>query len=227
MNRSRSRAPFWPAAFGSPMPMCWRARSPRRRRCSTAWSAVANDLGLLAEEFDSGEGRQTGNFPQALTHIALINTAHNLSDATKAGREAGHAAVEQAAEVSSGRSKQSWAGACSVLHLFSLAPHPAEPASPEFIILEGFCRRLSDDPRVGRCGFFGLAGFSRRGAPALMRQPSTTRHTAQSLSDDRIGCRRRQAPGSAGPRAILPGRDRRQVWRKRAKSSEAFAEPRA
>ncbi len=43
--------------------------------------AVANDLGLLAEEFDSGEGRQTGNFPQALTHIALINTAHNLSGA--------------------------------------------------------------------------------------------------------------------------------------------------
>ncbi len=41
--------------------------------------AVANDLGLLAEEFDSGAGRQTGNFPQALTHIALINTAQNLS----------------------------------------------------------------------------------------------------------------------------------------------------
>ena len=45
--------------------------------------AVANDLGLLAEEFDSGAGRQTGNFPQALTHIALINTAHNISDAKK------------------------------------------------------------------------------------------------------------------------------------------------
>ena len=45
--------------------------------------AVANDLGLLAEEFDPGVGRQTGNFPQALTHIALINTAHNLSDARK------------------------------------------------------------------------------------------------------------------------------------------------
>jgi GH15 family glucan-1,4-alpha-glucosidase len=44
---------------------------------------VANDLGLLAEEYDSGEGRQTGNFPQALTHIALINTAHNLSAATR------------------------------------------------------------------------------------------------------------------------------------------------
>jgi GH15 family glucan-1,4-alpha-glucosidase len=44
---------------------------------------IANDLGLLAEEFDSGVGRQTGNFPQALTHIALINTAHNLSDAKR------------------------------------------------------------------------------------------------------------------------------------------------
>jgi GH15 family glucan-1,4-alpha-glucosidase len=44
---------------------------------------IANDLGLLAEEFDSGVGRQTGNFPQALTHIALINTAHNLSEARR------------------------------------------------------------------------------------------------------------------------------------------------
>ncbi|MBR1198480.1 glycoside hydrolase family 15 protein [Bradyrhizobium sp. AUGA SZCCT0240] len=43
--------------------------------------AIANDVGLLAEEFDTGAGRQTGNFPQALTHIALINTAHNLSAA--------------------------------------------------------------------------------------------------------------------------------------------------
>jgi len=46
--------------------------------------AIANDLGLLAEEFDSGVGRQAGNFPQALTHIALINTAHNLCDAKRA-----------------------------------------------------------------------------------------------------------------------------------------------
>jgi GH15 family glucan-1,4-alpha-glucosidase len=45
--------------------------------------AVANDLGLLAEEYDSGAGRQTGNFPQALTHIALINTAHNLGAARR------------------------------------------------------------------------------------------------------------------------------------------------
>ncbi|ABD89211.1 glycoside hydrolase family 15 protein [Rhodopseudomonas palustris] len=42
-------------------------------------AAVANDVGLLAEEYDSEAKRQTGNFPQALTHIALINTAQNLS----------------------------------------------------------------------------------------------------------------------------------------------------
>jgi GH15 family glucan-1,4-alpha-glucosidase len=45
--------------------------------------AVANDLGLLAEEYDTVARRQTGNFPQALTHIALVNTAHNLSEARK------------------------------------------------------------------------------------------------------------------------------------------------
>jgi GH15 family glucan-1,4-alpha-glucosidase len=49
--------------------------------------SVANDLGLLAEEFDSAVARQTGNFPQALTHIALINTAHNLSVATTASEK--------------------------------------------------------------------------------------------------------------------------------------------
>ncbi len=48
---------------------------------------IANDLGLLAEEYDSGAKRQTGNFPQALTHIALINTAHNLSVAKRASEK--------------------------------------------------------------------------------------------------------------------------------------------
>jgi GH15 family glucan-1,4-alpha-glucosidase len=52
-------------------------------------AAVANDVGLLAEEYDSGARRQTGNFPQALTHIALINTAHNLAAAQRpAGKPA-------------------------------------------------------------------------------------------------------------------------------------------
>ncbi|MBR0836772.1 glycoside hydrolase family 15 protein [Bradyrhizobium manausense] len=48
---------------------------------------VANDVGLLAEEYDSVARRQTGNFPQALTHIALINTAHNLSAARQSSEK--------------------------------------------------------------------------------------------------------------------------------------------
>lgn len=47
-------------------------------------AGLANDVGLLAEEYDAIARRQTGNFPQALTHIALINTAHNLSAARHA-----------------------------------------------------------------------------------------------------------------------------------------------
>jgi len=42
---------------------------------------VRNDLGLLAEEYDPGSGRQLGNFPQAFSHIGLVNSAVNLSRA--------------------------------------------------------------------------------------------------------------------------------------------------
>src|SRR6185369_1855279 len=43
--------------------------------------SLRNDVGLLAEEYDAIAGRQLGNFPQAFSHLALINTAHNLSSA--------------------------------------------------------------------------------------------------------------------------------------------------
>ena len=39
---------------------------------------LRNDVGLLAEEYDPAERRQLGNFPQAFSHLALINTALNL-----------------------------------------------------------------------------------------------------------------------------------------------------
>jgi GH15 family glucan-1,4-alpha-glucosidase len=40
---------------------------------------LANDLGLLAEQYDVGRQRQVGNFPQAFSHLALIGAAHAIS----------------------------------------------------------------------------------------------------------------------------------------------------
>ncbi len=41
--------------------------------------ALRNDVGLLAEEYDPAAQRLTGNFPQAFSHVALVNTALNLT----------------------------------------------------------------------------------------------------------------------------------------------------
>jgi GH15 family glucan-1,4-alpha-glucosidase len=46
--------------------------------------ALRNDVGLLAEEYDVTERRHLGNFPQAFSHLALINSAHRLASATEA-----------------------------------------------------------------------------------------------------------------------------------------------
>jgi GH15 family glucan-1,4-alpha-glucosidase len=44
--------------------------------------SLRNDLGLLSEEYDPGLGRLVGNFPQAFSHIGLVNTAMMLERAT-------------------------------------------------------------------------------------------------------------------------------------------------
>jgi GH15 family glucan-1,4-alpha-glucosidase len=41
--------------------------------------SLRNDVGLLAEEYDPVRQRQLGNFPQAFSHVALVNTAYNLT----------------------------------------------------------------------------------------------------------------------------------------------------
>ena len=49
---------------------------------------LRNDVGLLAEEYDITNGRQLGNFPQAYSHLALVNSALNLAAVTTPGEEA-------------------------------------------------------------------------------------------------------------------------------------------
>jgi GH15 family glucan-1,4-alpha-glucosidase len=41
-------------------------------------AGLANDVGLLSEEYDPDTGRFTGNFPQAFSHVALVHTGLNL-----------------------------------------------------------------------------------------------------------------------------------------------------
>jgi len=48
---------------------------------------LRSDLGLLAEEWDPSARRQLGNFPQAFTHVALVNTAFNLDQAQMSALE--------------------------------------------------------------------------------------------------------------------------------------------
>ena len=54
-------------------------------------AGLGNDLGLLAEEYEPREKRLMGNFPQALSHLALVNAAFNLwtSDAPAERRSEG------------------------------------------------------------------------------------------------------------------------------------------
>lgn len=53
-------------------------RRPEAVRLFGRLKRLANDVGLYAEEYDPDEKRMLGNFPQAFSHVALINTALNL-----------------------------------------------------------------------------------------------------------------------------------------------------
>jgi GH15 family glucan-1,4-alpha-glucosidase len=50
--------------------------------------SLRNHLGLLSEEYDSKLQRQIGNFPQAFSHLALIQTAHIIEDMSAKGERA-------------------------------------------------------------------------------------------------------------------------------------------
>ena len=45
---------------------------------------LVNDVGLLSEEYDAARGRMAGNFPQAFSHLALVQAAFALARDAKA-----------------------------------------------------------------------------------------------------------------------------------------------
>ena len=60
------------------------------RRLFDRLLALRNDLGLLSEEYDPGARRLVGNFPQAFTHVALVNSAFNLTRTEKPVEQRAH-----------------------------------------------------------------------------------------------------------------------------------------
>jgi GH15 family glucan-1,4-alpha-glucosidase len=58
---------------------------------------LANDVGLLSEEYDPASGQLLGNFPQAFSHVALVNSAFNLTRAEKPAEQRGELRADHSA----------------------------------------------------------------------------------------------------------------------------------
>jgi GH15 family glucan-1,4-alpha-glucosidase len=70
---------FLPCSFWLADCLVLTGRRPEGEALFERLLALSNDIGLLAEEYDPRAKRMLGNFPQALTHMALVNTARLLS----------------------------------------------------------------------------------------------------------------------------------------------------
>jgi GH15 family glucan-1,4-alpha-glucosidase len=70
---------FLPCSFWLADALALQGRHDEARELFERLLDLRNDLGLLSEEYDPAERRQLGNFPQAFTHLALVNTALVLS----------------------------------------------------------------------------------------------------------------------------------------------------
>lgn len=75
-----SEGVFLPCSFW--LANCWQltGRASEARELFERLLDLRNDVGLLSEEYDPKDKRQLGNFPQAFTHVGLVNTAQALSE---------------------------------------------------------------------------------------------------------------------------------------------------
>ena len=67
--------------------LCSQGRWDEARALFERLLALCNDVGLLSEEYDPAARQHLGNFPQAFSHVALINTAFNLGRRNKPARQ--------------------------------------------------------------------------------------------------------------------------------------------
>jgi GH15 family glucan-1,4-alpha-glucosidase len=80
-----SEATFLMCSFWLVDVLAMQGRQTEATALFEALLGVANDLGLYAEEYDPATGELLGNFPQAFTHMALVNSAHQLTCAEAYG----------------------------------------------------------------------------------------------------------------------------------------------
>ena len=71
---------FLPCSFWLAEVLALQGKQDEARELFERLLDLRNDVGLLAEEYDPVAGRQLGNFPQAFTHLALVNTAVTLGE---------------------------------------------------------------------------------------------------------------------------------------------------
>jgi GH15 family glucan-1,4-alpha-glucosidase len=98
---------FLPCTFWLADNLALQGRLAEAREIFERLLAIRNDVGLLSEEYEPVSRRQLGNFPQAFTHVGLINTARSL---TRRGGPAEHRAGAAAGanrEYDDGRSRRS------------------------------------------------------------------------------------------------------------------------
>ena len=70
---------FLPCTFWLADNLYLMGREVEARKIFERLLGLCNDVGLISEEYDPKAKRLVGNFPQAFTHVGLVNTAHNLS----------------------------------------------------------------------------------------------------------------------------------------------------
>ena len=81
---------FLPCSFWLAGNLILLGRQKEARQLFERLLSLRNDVGLLSEEYDADAGMLVGNFPQAFSHIALVNTGYHLAACDKHRRHAPH-----------------------------------------------------------------------------------------------------------------------------------------